>query len=355
MKILIVGATPVHLAAATRLRRLDETAKITVIDEAGESPDISALRRRYCIDLRSFTRFISADMGYASMATLEDVLTRHIYQEEFDKIVNTVVDDSPATFHYLDNDILVHILHNHSEIAPQQPGNAIIEGRRIAGEIYNQTAQVQMPTKLQIADVAGLKLAILGQTERSLNASQMPHIYSILPISGGFCKLIYDDAGNILGFVMLGESSAVCNCADVMATLVNMGGNIHNMVALKLSDAANPLPTLGKIAQNVIEKRLHMAYADEIAQLLTYETILLDVRHQLEFMDWRIEGSINVPLEALRESIYRLERTKEIIVICTDGKDSYLAARILMAHGFKTRHLTGGLVYARPIIGGQNA
>ena len=364
MRILIVGAAEMQLAVAARLRRLDEAAKITVIDEAGDSPGTAMLRRRYRIDLRPFTRFISADMGYSNIATLEDALTRHVYQEEFDKIINPEQDltntvfatiDSNSLDYYFDADIAAHLkAHMQRSLSMQliltRPDVAKGHGRRVADEIYGRAVQAEKPMELQTSDVAGLKLALFGQTEKSLNAYQMAYIYSILPIEDGFLKLIYDDGGNFLGFAALGEISIVENCTNVLTTLVKLGGNIQNLLSLELSGSGNPFSTLGKIAQNVVEKRLFMAYADEIKQFAPSDVILLDVRHHLELMDYRIDGAINIPLEMLRESIYRLERTKEVITICGEGKESYLAARILMGHGFKTRHLTGGLAYARPII-----
>ena len=362
MRILIVGATPSHLAAAARLRRLDEAAKIIVIDEAGESAETAILRRRYRIELRSFTRFVSADIGYSNVATLEDMLTRHVYQEEFDKILNEEFyavnpqfkDITAPLDNYFDADIAAHLL------PYAQGGNMRLEirnfggisgnGREMAEQILGRSMQAIKTVNLLTMDISALKLAFFGETEKSLNAAQKSHIYSALPIAGGFLKLIYDDMGSILGFAALGERYIVENCTDIMTTLVKMGGTIRNMIHLELTGNDNPITTLGKIAQNVIEKRVFMAYADEIKRIAPQETILLDVRHQLEFMDYHIGGSINIPLEALRDSIYRLERTKEIITICGDGKESYPAARILMGHGYKTRYLTGGLAYARPII-----
>jgi len=358
MRILIVGATKAHLAAAARLRRLDEAAKIIVIDQGGENPDTAAMRRKYRIDLRPYTRFISADMGYSNVAMLEDTLTRHVYQEEFDKILNEEFYGVNPEFSnvyaasrdgYFDADIAAHLA-THAQGGYMRLESRSFGGMRVADEMHGIARQMETTVNLQTADVGGVKLAFFGQTEQSLNASQMPHMYSILPIAGGFLKLIYDDAGGILGFAALGQGCIVENCTDIMATLVKLGGSIQNMVNLELVSSNNPLPTLGKIAQNVVEKRLHMAYADEIKQLLYSDTTLLDVRHQLEFMDYRIDGAINIPLEMLRESIYRLERSREIVTICTDGKESYLAARILIGHGFKVRQLTGGLAYARPII-----
>ncbi|MCL2573115.1 MAG: rhodanese-like domain-containing protein [Defluviitaleaceae bacterium] len=352
MRILIINASEEHLTTAARIRRLDETAKIILVHETGDTPATVELRQKYRVDVRSNTRFVSADMGYANVATLEDRLTQHVYNEEFDKIVNTEQYIASHNFNNTgsyDSDIAVH-LSTLGQIAMVKVGEAKARGRHIADELYGRVMREQKPIEIHTADTEGLKLAFFGHTEASLNAQQISHMYSILPIEGGFLKLIYDDVGNILGFAVLGQSGDVMSYADVMSVLVKMGGNIQNMVHMELTSNKNPLTILGKIAQNVIEKRLSMAYADELKNMNSADTVLLDVRHQLEYMAYHIGDSINIPLENLRDSIYRLERMKEIITICNDGKESYLAARILMAHGYKVRHLTGGLVYAKPII-----
>ncbi|MDR2183987.1 MAG: hypothetical protein LBE55_07405 [Clostridiales bacterium] len=362
MRILIIGANDEKLAAAARLRRLDEAAKIILAHEAADSPEAEHFRRRYRIDMRPYTRFVSADMGYSNVATLEDVLTQHIYQEEFDRIINiephsanlAIADiDRASLDYYFDADAAAHIAHHvpeNTQISIRHINGAGGVGRHIADEIYGRTRQAKTSIKMQAADFGNIVLVWLGATEKGLNAQQVPHMYSILPIPHGFLKLLYDDAGSILGFAALGQSPIAENCADMMMTLVKMGGNIQHMAHLELAGSGNPLQILGKIAQNVVEKRLYIAYADEIGQLARSEVILLDVRHSHEFMVHYINGSVNIPLDILRESIYRLEHHKEIITICGDGKESYLAARILMGHGFKTRHLAGGLAYAMPII-----
>jgi len=362
MRILIVGATNEQLAAAARLRRLYESAKIIVLDEAAESPGTAYLRRRYRIDLRPYTRFISADMGYSNVATLEDTLTRHVYQEEFDKIINSEPD---ANIYFdiqsaqldldghFDTDIAAHIrkhTQNFVRVEVSRHGGPCAVGRRVADEIYGTLHPVADSVEIKSAEITNLKLIFFGWTEQVLNAHERPFIYSILPVAGGFVKLIYDDGGEILGFYVLAQPAIAHSCADILSTLAKLGGTVQSMVQLELTDTRHPLITLGKIAQNVIEKRLHMAYADEISNTAQQDIVLLDVRPHTDYITGHIDSSINIPLEALRESMYRLERQKEIITICEDGKESYLAARILMGHGFKTRQLTGGLSYARPII-----
>ncbi|MCL2377056.1 MAG: rhodanese-like domain-containing protein [Defluviitaleaceae bacterium] len=362
MRILIIGATQVHLAAAARLRRLDEAAKIIMIDEAADIAGIVVFKHKYNIEMRCATQFISADVGYSSIALLQDALTHMVYQEEVDKIINT----EPTAQHpvalaytefteYFDGDIAAHLLAyitKHTpdirEITVMTWADDIARGRRIADEVYGRPIQAENTMPLRMADFHDLKLAIFGATEQELNHRQIGHMYSVAPIAGGFCKLIYDDGGNILGFAALGHN--VENYVNIVATICKMGGNIHNLLNSQLAEAQNPLHILGKIAQNVIEKRLFMAYPDEITQIDVATTTLLDVRPAHISFAQNIEGAVNIPLDSLRESLYRLERGKEIITICADGKDSYLAARILSANGFRARHLTGGMAYATPFI-----
>jgi len=365
MRILVIGATQAHLAVAARLRRLDEAAKIIVTDEATDITKFEMFKHRYNIEMRCATRFLSADVGYTSVVLLEDAITRNVYNEEVDKIVNVdVAAQHSATLadtefmEYFDADIASHLL---SYLAKNNPDlrqitikpctDDIARGRRIADEVYGRPIQEEDTMTLRMADFHDLKLAILGATEQELNQKQMGHMYSVAPISGGFCKLIYGDTGDILGFAAFGRN--VEKYVSIIDGICKMGGSIHDLLDMLPTGVQNPLNVLGKIAQNVIEKRLFLAYPDEVVSINAATTMLLDVRAVPNFIIYHVGGAVNIPLENLRESLYRLERNKEIIIICTDGKDSYLAARILSANGFRARHLTGGMMYAAPFIAGH--
>jgi len=362
MRILIIGATQAHMAAAARLRRLDEAAKIIITDEAMGIADIETFRQKYNIEMRHATRFLSADVGYTSVALLEDAITRTVYNEEVDRIINLdfVVQNSVTLAdtefsEYFDGDIAAHLLaclaaHNLDmrQITIKPCDDSIARGRCAADELYGRHVQEENLISMRIADFHDLKLVILGLTEQELNQRQMGHMYSVVPIAGGFCKLIYDDIGNILGFAALG--CCADNYANVVVAICKMGGNVQSLLDTQLDDKQHPICTLGKIAQNVIEKRLFMAYPDEVMRIDSATTMLLDVRSAFDFIVYHADKAVNIPLENLRESLYRLETSKEIITICADGKDSYLAARILSANGFKVRYLTGGMAYAEPFI-----
>lgn len=76
-----------------------------------------------------------------------------------------------------------------------------------------------------------------------------------------------------------------------------------------------------------------------------YSSLLVDVREPDEFADWRIGGSINLPLESLgkSETLQSLPRDREIITICAHGIRSGEAAAFLVKKGYSVRHLAGGL------------
>ncbi|MFA4819781.1 MAG: rhodanese-like domain-containing protein [Candidatus Aenigmatarchaeota archaeon] len=73
---------------------------------------------------------------------------------------------------------------------------------------------------------------------------------------------------------------------------------------------------------------------------------ILDVREPHEYMDWHIEGSINLPVSNLMHRGFRIELPKEneIVTVCVHGFRSETARRILAEHGYNVRSLDGGMV-----------
>ena len=72
------------------------------------------------------------------------------------------------------------------------------------------------------------------------------------------------------------------------------------------------------------------------------EKYILDVRTKEEFEDGHISSAINIPLDELRQNLYKLDKSKEIIVHCRTGLRSYIACRILTQNGFNVKNLVGG-------------
>ncbi|MDY6826912.1 MAG: rhodanese-like domain-containing protein [Bacillota bacterium] len=73
-------------------------------------------------------------------------------------------------------------------------------------------------------------------------------------------------------------------------------------------------------------------------------TALVDIRTPLEYNDSHIEEAINIPVPDLRSRHRELDPHLPLILICSTGFRSGLAASILKQHGFKgISHLAGGM------------
>jgi rhodanese-related sulfurtransferase len=72
--------------------------------------------------------------------------------------------------------------------------------------------------------------------------------------------------------------------------------------------------------------------------------VLVDVRTPTEFKDGHIDGSVNIPVDDLRDRYTELPQDKELVTICRVGMRGYIGARILMQHGFKVKNLAGGML-----------
>jgi glyoxylase-like metal-dependent hydrolase (beta-lactamase superfamily II) len=86
-----------------------------------------------------------------------------------------------------------------------------------------------------------------------------------------------------------------------------------------------------------------------LKQLLAEEgakrPVIVDVREPEEFQDWRIDGSVNIPVGELWGSprLKDLPKAAEIVAICAHGIRSASAVSLLRQAGFRARHLAGGL------------
>lgn len=79
---------------------------------------------------------------------------------------------------------------------------------------------------------------------------------------------------------------------------------------------------------------------ENIADYLSENAIILDVRNPGEFSSGKIKGSINIPLGNLSEKIASLDKSKPIIACCASGVRSGVAKRTLKKEGFKV--MNGG-------------
>ena len=127
-----------------------------------------------------------------------------------------------------------------------------------------------------------------------------------------------------------------------------MGLTVDNLCDLELAyappygSAKDPVNISGFAAQNILEERMPVFYAEDVQKFNHEKQILLDVRTAAENENASIPRSVLIPVDELRERISELDKEKEILVYCRVGLRGYIATRILNQKGFKARNLSGG-------------
>ncbi|MFV0470401.1 MAG: rhodanese-like domain-containing protein [Dysgonomonas sp.] len=79
-------------------------------------------------------------------------------------------------------------------------------------------------------------------------------------------------------------------------------------------------------------------------------TLIVDVRTVDEFNSGHLENSVNIPLDAIADSVSSLRKYKDVIVVCRSGHRSSKAKDILEQKGFTNVYNGGGWTNLRDII-----
>ncbi|MDS8527692.1 rhodanese-like domain-containing protein, partial [Streptococcus pneumoniae] len=96
---------------------------------------------------------------------------------------------------------------------------------------------------------------------------------------------------------------------DVIATAMKGGLTVLDLPDLELSyappfsSAKDPVNMIGYVASNVVLGDNEVVHWNEIDDLVQNGATLLDVRDESEHELGKIPGSINVPLNSLRENL----------------------------------------------------
>lgn len=153
-------------------------------------------------------------------------------------------------------------------------------------------------------------------------------------------KLIFNEEGKIFGAQGVGYDG-VDKRIDVIATVIRLGGTVTDLTELELcyappfSSAKDPVNMAGFVAENVLAGRMDSITPEQLGAYEEENTLLLDVRTEMEFNNGHLEGAINIPVDGLRERMGELDKNKERLEYCQVGLRGYVASRILSQNGFK--------------------
>ncbi|UII28953.1 FAD-dependent oxidoreductase [Fulvivirga maritima] len=167
-----------------------------------------------------------------------------------------------------------------------------------------------------------------------------------------FLEIYYaPDTGVLLGAEMIGEKG-VDKRVDVLSTAIYAKLTIHDLPRLDLayappfSPAKDPVVVMGYVAENSLKGNFIEVNVTQAENLIDKQELLtiLDVRSPLEIQNnGAIEGSVNIPLDELRNRIEELDPSQPMLVYCAKGLRGYLSSLILAHHGFDTIYnLAGG-------------
>jgi len=162
-------------------------------------------------------------------------------------------------------------------------------------------------------------------------------------------KVIFEkDTGKILGAQIAGFDGVDKRC-DVFAVAIRAGMSAHDLTRLELcyappfSSAKDPVNMAGYFIENLLTGKLKNFQWHDVDALPKDGSItLLDVRTEQEFSFGHIEGSINIPVDSLRERINEIPMDKPVYALCQSGVRSYISSRILSQNGYEVYNLNGG-------------
>jgi NADPH-dependent 2,4-dienoyl-CoA reductase/sulfur reductase-like enzyme/rhodanese-related sulfurtransferase len=238
-------------------------------------------------------------------------------------------------------------------------GPANKQGRIVADNIvFGNNHRYKGAINTAIVKVFDLTAGCTGLSVKQLKALQIPHLTAT--VHGNSHAGYYPgakfmtiqiafspDTGKLLGGQIVG-SEGVDKRLDVLSALIKTGGTVEDLAEFEqayappFSSAKDPLNMVGFTAQNILLNRLRVIEWSDVANR-EEDSITIDVRTTLEFINDTIEGAINIPVDEIRERLSEIDKNKTIYIFCQQGLRGYIAQRILLQSGFnEVYNIAGG-------------
>ena len=208
-----------------------------------------------------------------------------------------------------------------------------------------------------IIEIFGVTVASFGASERSLSGTQRRvRIIHTHPTShatyypgaeGMSIKLVVDAETDLILGAQIAGGSGVDKRIDVLLTAASAGltasalANLELAYAPQFGSAKDPINMLGYIALNLRDGVSRTIQWSELDREIAAGATLVDVRSAEEFSAGAIPGSVNMPLDELRDRAQQLPGGR-VVVHCQVGQRGHTAARLLNQLGFDAVNLDGG-------------
>ena len=230
-------------------------------------------------------------------------------------------------------------------------------GRVVADHINGRHVRPVPTIGTAIVKVFDLMIATTGWNEKRLTAQNRKFIaiHTHPNSHAGYypgakqmsLKLLVDsESGEILGAQGVGIEG-IDKRIDVIATAMRGGLTAPQLADLELAyappfgSAKDAVNMLGYIAENLLSQLVTTAQWSDVSNLRDAGYQMLDVRNSTEFSHGSIPGSINIPVDELRERAKELPN-KKLLVNCQVGQRGHTASLLLNEMGFDATNLDGG-------------
>lgn len=226
--------------------------------------------------------------------------------------------------------------------------------------VFGDTEKYEGAIGTSIAKVFDLTVAATGMAAKRLKQENIPYLTATIhPNShAGYypgatpltIKIIFaPETGRLLGAQIAGYDG-VDKRIDEFAFAIKRGCTVSDLTSIEhayappYSSAKDPVALAGYVAENILTGKMAPITWRELKDIDKSRITLIDVRTPDEFATGTIDGAVNIPLDAMRESLDRIPADKPIVLFCGVGLRGYLASNILRQRGFKdVRNLVGGL------------
>jgi len=237
-------------------------------------------------------------------------------------------------------------------------GPANKQGRIAADNALGRRTLFKGTLGTSVVKVFKLTAASTGAGEKRLQASNLPYkvSYTHSGSHAGYypgaemmaVKLLFSPGtGRILGCQIIGVKG-VDKRIDVIAAAIRGRLTVFDLEELELayappySSAKDPVNIAGFVASNILKGDIDIVTRKDPAPDTT-DHVYIDLREAIELkLSGTVDGALHIPLHQLRDRLSDLDREKTHILFCAVGMRAYIAHRILIQHGFRSRVFSGG-------------
>ncbi len=236
-------------------------------------------------------------------------------------------------------------------------GPANKQGRMVADTICGRTRTYEGSLGTSVVKLFDMTIAVTGAKEEVLAANGIAYRKSFTYSASHATyypgasmmqiKLLFaPDTGLVLGAQIVGFEG-VDKRIDSIANAIRFGLSVYDLQKMDLayappfSSAKDPVNMAGYVAENILDGSMIPYYVEDI-DAIPADAVKLDVRTLGEYANGSIPGFINIPVDELRSRLEELDKSKEIYITCQIGLRGYIAQRILMGNGYRTKNLSGG-------------